>query len=163
METFSALLALCGGNSPATQVVDIWLGDWQITPKSIYFLAQTKLWCVRGCVYTSINASLLLLTLWPNLKLFIINVHRMMTSSNGNIFHVTDPLCGEFTGPRWIPRTKASDAELWFSFICAWIIGWVNNREAGDLRRYHANYDVIVMASMRLHGFMDIFSRTAQY
>ena len=23
------------------------------------------------------------------------------------------PLCGEFTGPRWIPRTKASDAELW--------------------------------------------------
>ena len=23
------------------------------------------------------------------------------------------PLCGEFTGPRWIPGTKASDAELW--------------------------------------------------
>ena len=37
----------------------------------------------------------------------------MMTSSNGNIFRVTGPLCGEFTGPRWIPRTKASDAELW--------------------------------------------------
>ena len=35
-----------------------------------------------------------------------------MTSSNGNIFHVTGPLCGEFTGHRWIPRTKASDAEL---------------------------------------------------
>ena len=38
---------------------------------------------------------------------------NMMTSSNGNIFRVTGPLCGEFTGPRWIPRTKASDAELW--------------------------------------------------
>ena len=37
----------------------------------------------------------------------------MMTSSNGNIFRVTGPLCGEFTGHRWIPRTKASDAELW--------------------------------------------------
>ena len=36
-----------------------------------------------------------------------------MTSSNGNIFRVTGPLCGEFTGHRWIPRTKASDAELW--------------------------------------------------
>ena len=36
-----------------------------------------------------------------------------MTSSNGNIFRVTGPLCGEFTGPRWIPRTKVSDAELW--------------------------------------------------
>ena len=37
----------------------------------------------------------------------------MMTSSNGNIFRITGHLCGEFTGPRWIPRTKASDAELW--------------------------------------------------
>ena len=27
----------------------------------------------------------------------------------------------------------------------AWINGWVNNREAGDLRRYRAHYDVIVM------------------
>ena len=38
---------------------------------------------------------------------------HMMTSSNGNIFRVTGHLRGEFTGPRWIPRTKASDAELW--------------------------------------------------
>ena len=37
----------------------------------------------------------------------------MMTSSNGNIFRVTGPLCGENTGHRWIPLTKASDAELW--------------------------------------------------
>ena len=37
----------------------------------------------------------------------------MMTSSNENIFRVTGHLCGEFTGQRWIPRTKASDAELW--------------------------------------------------
>ena len=37
----------------------------------------------------------------------------MMTSSNGNIFRVTDPLRGEFTGHRLIPRTKASGEELW--------------------------------------------------
>ena len=37
----------------------------------------------------------------------------MMTSSNGNIFRITGHSCGESTGPRWIPRTKASDAELW--------------------------------------------------
>ena len=42
--------------------------------------------------------------------------HVMMTSSNGNIFRVTGHLCGEFTGPRWIPRTKASDAELRCAF-----------------------------------------------
>ena len=35
-----------------------------------------------------------------------------MTSSNGNIFRITGHLCGEFIGSRWIPRTKASDAEL---------------------------------------------------
>ena len=70
----------------------------------------------------------------------------MMTSSNWNIFRVTGHLCGEFTGPRWIPCTKASDAELWcFSLICARINGWVNNREAGDSRRYRVHYDVIVM------------------
>ena len=34
---------------------------------------------------------------------------------------------------------------LVFSLICAWIIGWVNNREAGDLRPHRAHYDVIVM------------------
>ena len=41
------------------------------------------------------------------------NPDVMMTSSNGNIFRVTGHLCGEFTGHRWIPRTKASGAEIW--------------------------------------------------
>ena len=34
---------------------------------------------------------------------------------------------------------------LMFSLICAWINGWVNNREAGDLRRHRAHYDITVM------------------
>ena len=34
---------------------------------------------------------------------------------------------------------------LMFSLICVWINDWVNNREAGDLRRYRAHYNVIVM------------------
>ena len=179
-----------------------------------------------------------------------------MTSSNGSIFRVTGLLWGKFTGHRWIPLTKARDAELWcffdlrlnkqlrkqsrcrwfetlsrslwhhsngwvflwsddiiqigwrdhvlrhldtevkqrtfqwliyddvikwkhfprywpfvrgihrppvnsphkgqwrgalmFSLICVWIYGWINNREAGDLRRYRAHYDVIVMFPMIL-------------
>ena len=67
------------------------------------------------------------------------------TSSSGNIYRVTGPLCSEFTGHRWIPRTKASDTELWL--ICAWING-VNNREAGDLRCHCTHYDVTVMLSL---------------
>ena len=40
-------------------------------------------------------------------------VWGMMTSSNGNAFRITGPLCGEFTGHRWIPHTMAIDVELW--------------------------------------------------
>ena len=35
---------------------------------------------------------------------------------------------------------------LMFSLICVWINGWVNIRDAGDLRRYRAHYDVTVMS-----------------
>ena len=37
---------------------------------------------------------------------------------------------------------------MMFSLICVWINGWVNNREAGDLRRCRAHYDVIVMVEV---------------
>ena len=70
----------------------------------------------------------------------------MVTSSNRNICRFTDPLCGEFTGHRWIPLTKASDAELWcFLWSAPEKKGWGNNHEAGDLKRYRAHYDVTVM------------------
>ena len=46
---------------------------------------------------------------------------------------------------------------LMFTLICARINGWVNNREAGDLRRYRAHYDVIVMKNTgRVHNSWDI-------
>ena len=41
--------------------------------------------------------------------------HCMMTSSNGDIFRVTGPLCGEW----WIPLTKSSDTELWCFLLSA--------------------------------------------
>ena len=56
----------------------------------------------------------------------------MMTSSNGNIFRVTGHLCGEYTGPhkgQW-------RGTLMFSLIWAQMNRWVNNRDAGDLRRH---------------------------
>ena len=81
--------------------------------------------------------------------LLLFNIQLMMTSSNGNIFRVTGPLCGEFTGPRWIPRMKASDAELWcFLWSAPWINGCLNNGEAGE-----SHYDVTVMYILK----MDIY------
>ena len=115
-----------------------------------------------GCGFRSWHFPLAMLTRpiswhWrrPTAHVFIYNISQKtytpiafftMTSSNGNIFRVTGPLCGEFTGHRSLPRTKASDAELWcFLWSAPWGNGWVNNREAGDLRRQRAHYDVIVM------------------
>ena len=69
-------------------------------------------------------------------------------------FHVTGPLCGEFTGHRWIPLTKASNAELWcFLWSVPWINGWVNNPEAGDLRRRCAHYDITLMMKIVVFRF----------
>ena len=52
-------------------------------------------------------------------------------------------------GIRWSPVNSPHKGQwrgaLMFSLICVWINGSINNREAGDLRRYRAHYDVIVM------------------
>ena len=39
---------------------------------------------------------------------------------------------------------------LMFSLIWAWINGWVNSGEAGDLRHHHARYDVTVMTNQKV-------------
>ena len=75
----------------------------------------------------------------------------MMTSSNGNIFRVTGPLLGNSPVPGEFPSQRPVTRSFMFSLICVWINSWINNSEAGDLRRYRVHYDVIVMrASYRL-------------
>ena len=60
-------------------------------------------------------------------------------------FRVIGPLCWEFhRSPVDSPHKGQWRGALMFSMICALINGWVNNREAGDLRRHCAHYDVIV-------------------
>ena len=76
-----------------------------------------------------------------------LRVNFMMTSSNGNIFRVTGPLCGEFTGHRWIPTQRSMTRSFNF-VICAWINGWVNTGEAGNLRRHRAHFDVTLMLAL---------------
>ena len=62
---------------------------------------------------------------WP----FVWGIHRFLVNS---------PHKGQWRGA------------LMFSLICVWINGWVNNRGAGDLRRYRAHYDVTVMVNAQL-------------
>ena len=58
----------------------------------------------------------------------------MMTSSNGNIFRVTGPLCGEFAGPGEFltqrPVTRSFD--VFFDLRLNKRLS--KHREAGDLR-----------------------------
>ena len=136
--------------------------------------------------------------MWSSLQDFNLLSPRsppMMTSSNGNIFRITDPLSGEFTGPGEFPaqrpvtqsfdvffdlrpnkrltKPQARATPSWWTHnkccphsllpgIEYWYCQWgaksehhhqlggtnscgVNNREAGDLRRYRGHYDVNVM------------------
>ena len=53
------------------------------------------------------------------------------------------------------PRKGQWRGALMFSLICAWINGWVNNGETGDLRRHRANCDVTVMIIDPLCGEVD--------
>ena len=60
------------------------------------------------------------------------------------------PVTGEFPAQR--PVTRSFDASF---FVCAWINHWVNSGDAGDLRGYHAHYDVIVMvAGFKFYQFV---------
>ena len=75
-------------------------------------------------------------------------VHLMMTSSNGKkIPRNCMALCaGKSLVPVTSPHKGQWRGALMFSFICVWINGWVNNREAGDLRRHRGHYDVNVVS-----------------
>ena len=155
----------------------VWIYNRQIQILSFYQL----MWAPKGnLLYFKFHILKTIPLGWPNFINFSIELNKtkyilshfmptvslcMMTSSNGNIFCVTDHLCEEFTGPPVNSPFCVTDylceeftgppvnsphkgqwrGALMFSLICAWINRWVNNGEAGDLRLYCAHYDVIVM------------------
>ena len=72
----------------------------------------------------------------------------MMTSSNGNTFRVTGPLCEEFTGEFLTQRS--SNAELWcFLLSASKQTVEQKNRDAGYLR-HGAHYGVTVMSGPQI-------------
>ena len=60
------------------------------------------------------------------------------------------------------PLIKARRGALMFSLIWAWINGWVNNREAGDLRRQRAHHDLTVMHTLSLLYWIVLGHQQAQ-
>ena len=79
------------------------------------------------------HSKLLLVTWWR---------HQMQT------FSALLALCaGNSPVPVNSPHKGQWCGALMFSLICARINDWLNNREAGDLRRHRGHYDVSVMTS----------------
>ena len=66
-----------------------------------------------------------------------------MTSSNWNISRAAG--VGIHRSPVYSPHKGQGRGDLIFSLIPAWTNSWANNGDTGDLRRYRAHYDVIVM------------------
>ena len=84
------------------------------TPSELFPLMDTGMW-VHGDVIKWKHFP----RYWP----FVRGIHRSPVNS---------PHRGQWRGT------------LMFSLIRTWINVWVNNREAGDLKRHRAHYDVIV-------------------
>ena len=101
------------------------------------------------------------ISIWPNWEMSIKwkrHIGRCHASSTGlynflpwwrhqmERFSALLALCaGNSPVPVNSPHKGQWRGALMFSLIYVRINGWVNNREAGDLRRYRAHYDVIVM------------------
>ena len=151
METLSILLARCEGIHPWISLTYfwyfVWCLPWQLLDKHTSWWFETPR---RSCDITlmdhgKMDQNFIITTYWsyilppdllfnhddvikwkhfPRYWPFVRRIHRSPVNS---------PHKGQWRGA------------LMFSLICVWIIGWVNNREAGDLRRYGAHRDVIVM------------------
>ena len=74
--------------------------------------------------------------------------HQMKT------FSALLALCvGNLPVPVNSPHKGQWRGALMFSLIYVWINGWVNKREAGDLRRHRCHYDVNVMLHLNRNHF----------
>ena len=134
MQTFSALLPFCAEYSPVTgelphkgqwrgalmfSLICARMNGWanngdagdlkrHLAHYDVIVMDQCKYhgcWCPNHCVATS---SVTVLSRLKDRESFALCMERfsMMTSWNGNIFRVTGPLCGEFTGPGEFPSRR---------------------------------------------------------
>ena len=128
------------------------LGWWQWTKSSVIsfcVMFPSRLFC-QSAEPEMMWATFILAAIpvsFPNMEIcmhFTKNV--MMTSSNGNIFHVYWPFArGIHRSPVDSPHKGQWSGALMVYFICTWTNGWANNQDAADLRYHHTHFDVTVM------------------
>ena len=106
-----------------------WHNGTRWFPQDIYIMARLAFFSVtllivvsRGLQWNMHHDDVIKWKHFPRYWLFVRGIHRSF------------PHKGQWRGA------------LMSSLTCAWINGWVSNREAGDLRRHRAHYDVTVTA-----------------
>ena len=129
--------------------------DNGLTPKR----QQVSIWSKDGLVYWRINAPFCLDELIFDEKLcaFSLLLYLVLYQHDDVMKWKHFPRYWPFV--RGIHRSPVNSLHkgqwrgaLMFSLICVWINGSVNNREAGDLRRHRAHYDIILMNILMMGG-----------
>ena len=120
--------------------------EWNYSSLSKLQRSLSKLQRCRGCNYLSMlglkwihHDSVIKWKCFPRYWPFVRGIHRLPVNS---------PHKGQWRGALMLP------------LICVWINGWVNNREAGDLRPHRAHYDVILMVSKMSSWWYQSITRT---
>ena len=101
-----------------------WRSSWKLAHSVVGFSDYCGVWVRKRHSCYPFHDDVIKWKPFPRYCPFVRGIHRSPVNS---------PHKGQWRGA------------LMFSLIWAWIIGWVNNREAGDLRRYQAHHDVIVI------------------
>ena len=101
-----------------------WRSSWKLAHRVVGFSDYCGVWVRKRHSCYPFHDDVIKWKPFPRYCPFVSGIHRSPVNS---------PHKGQWRGA------------LMFSLIWAWIIGWVNNREAGDLRRYQAHHDVIVI------------------
>ena len=89
-------------------------------------MIATGRWTGRNSRSTAIHDDVIKWTHFPRYWPFVRGIHQSPVNS---------PHKGQWRGA------------LMFSLVCSRINGWVNNGEAGDLRRHRAHYDATVLTA----------------
>ena len=140
METFSALLALCEGKPPVTGGFPSQrpaTGSFNI----FFHLRLTKRLSKQHGTWNmeKRGALLFFVVTWWRHQMETLSALLALSARNS---------------PVNSPHKSQWRAALMFSLICASMNAWVSNREAGDLRRHRAHYDVIVIIRQILRSRM---------
>ena len=98
--------------------------QWDFMPSADTGMTIFRFHCLMGLVLEGLHDDVIIWKLFPRYCPFVKGIHQ---------WPVESPYKGQWHGA------------LIFSLICPWINGWSDNRDAGDLRRHRAHFDVILI------------------